>query len=199
MEILEKELIKKSQNGNVESFEELISNYQKKVFNIAFGMMHNQDDAYDISQEVFIRVFKSIKKFKGQSSFSTWLYRITTNACLDELRKRKNNKNIISIDQEIQLEEGEVFRQIEDNGPTPELIVERNELKEIVRDAISQLSNEHKEVIILRDIHGFSYDDIAEIIKCPQGTVKSRINRARSMLKDILKNKRELWDKDYVK
>ena len=161
--------------------------------------MHNHDDAYDISQEVFIRVFKSIKKFKGQSSFSTWLYRITTNACLDELRKRKNNKNIISIDQEIQLEDGEVFRQIEDDGPTPELVAERNELREIIKEAISKLSDEHKEVIVLRDIQGFSYDDIAEIIKCPQGTVKSRINRARRMLKEILKNKVELWDKDYVK
>lgn len=199
MEIIEKELIKKSQKGDIESFEKLISNYQKKVFNIAFGMMHNHDDAYDISQEVFIRVFKSIRKFKGQSSFSTWLYRITTNACLDELRKRKNNKNIISIDQEIQLEDGEVFRQIEDDGPTPELVAERNELREIIREAISKLSDEHKEVIVLRDIQGFSYDDIAEIIKCPQGTVKSRINRARRMLKEILKNKVELWDKDYVK
>jgi RNA polymerase sigma-70 factor (ECF subfamily) len=199
MEIIEKELIKKSQKGDIESFEKLISSYQKKVFNIAFGMMHNHDDAYDISQEVFIRVFKSIRKFKGQSSFSTWLYRITTNACLDELRKRKNNKNIISIDQEIQLEDGEVFRQIEDDGPTPELVAERNELREIIKEAISKLSDEHKEVIVLRDIQGFSYDDIADIIKCPQGTVKSRINRARRMLKEILKNKVELWDKDYVK
>ncbi len=199
MEIIERELIKKSQKGDIESFEKLISSYQKKVFNIAFGMMRNHDDAYDISQEVFIRVFKSIRKFKGQSSFSTWLYRITTNACLDELRRRKNNKNIISIDQEIQLEEGEVFRQIEDDGPTPELAAERNELREIIGEAISQLSDEHKEVIVLRDIQGFSYDDIADIIKCPQGTVKSRINRARRTLKEILKNKMELWDKDYVK
>ncbi|NSW92293.1 MAG: sigma-70 family RNA polymerase sigma factor [Firmicutes bacterium] len=199
MEIIEKDLIRKSQKGDIEAFEQLIESYQKKVFNIALGMMGNYDDANDISQEVFIKVFKSIRNFRQQSSFSTWLYRITTNACLDELRKRKNSKNIISIDQVIHLENGEVVRQIEDDGPTPESTAERNELKEAVRDAIFQLSNEHKEVIILRDIQGFSYDDIAKIISCPQGTVKSRINRARNMLKEILKSKMELWDKDYVK
>ncbi|HOJ11975.1 MAG TPA: sigma-70 family RNA polymerase sigma factor [Clostridiales bacterium] len=199
MENNEKVLIEKSQNGDIEAFEKLIEAYQRKVFNIALGMFGNYEDASDMAQEVFIRIFKSIKSFKGQSLFSTWLYRITTNVCLDELRKRKN-KNVISIDEEIHLDDGEgVVRQIIDESPSPDVIAEKKELKKVVNDAILELSAEHKEVIILRDIQGFSYDEIAEIIKCPQGTVKSRINRARNILKEILKNKKELWDKEYVK
>lgn len=199
MGLNEKELIEASQKGDIESFEKLISNYQKKVFNIAFRMMQNYDDAYDVSQEVFIRVFKAIKKFRGQSSFSTWLYRVTTNACLDELRRKKNSKNVISLDQEIQLEDGEVFFQIEDNRLTPELAAEENELVNVVREAITKLPDDYREVIILRDIQGFSYKEIAHIKECPQGTIKSRINRARKALKDILKGKMELWDINYVK
>jgi RNA polymerase sigma-70 factor (ECF subfamily) len=200
METCERILIERSKKGDIEAFEKLVEAYQKKVFNIALGMLNNYDDASDIAQEVFIRVFKSIKSFKGESAFSTWLYRITTNACLDELRKSKNKtKNIVSIDEDIHFEDGEAARQIVDDSPSPDMIVEANELKNIVNDAIEELSEEHKTVIILREIQGFSYEEIADIIKSPQGTVKSRISRARNILKDILKNKMELYDKDYVK
>lgn len=198
METKENVLIEKSKKGDINAFEKLIETYQKKVFNIAFGMLNNYDDANDVAQEVFIRIYKSIKNFKGESSFSTWLYRITTNACLDELRKRKN-KNVVSIDEDILFEEGEVTRQIVDDSPTPDIIAEQKELREIVNDAIAQLSEEHRTVIMLRELQGFSYEEISNIINCPQGTVKSRINRARSALKNILKSKRELYDKDYVK
>jgi len=198
METNENILIEKSRKGDIEAFEKLIEAYQKKVFNIALGILNNYDDANDIAQDVFIRIFKSIKNFKGESAFSTWLYRITTNACLDELRKRKN-KNVISLDEDIRFDGGEIPRQIVDDGPPLDVIAERNELKRIVNNAISELSEEHKTVIILREIQGFSYEEIAEVLKCPQGTVKSRISRARNILKDILKNKRELYDKDYVK
>jgi len=199
MYIPEKDLIEKAQKMDVQAFEQLVEKYQKKVFNIAFSMLNNMDDASDISQEVFIKAFKSIKHFKQNSSFSTWLYRITVNTCLDELRKRKNKSNVFSIDQVIHLESGEVTRQLEDDRPTPDSMVENNELRALVRDSISQLSDELKEVIILRDINGLSYDDIADMLDCPLGTVKSRINRARNALKEILKRKIELWKKDFVK
>ena len=199
MYIPEKDLIEKAQKMDVQAFEQLVEKYQKKVFNIAFSMLNNMDDASDISQEVFIKAFKSIKHYKQNSSFSTWLYRITVNTCLDELRKRKNKSNVFSIDQVIHLESGEVTRQLEDDRPTPDSMVENNELRALVRDSISQLSDELKEVIILRDINGLSYDDIADMLDCPLGTVKSRINRARNALKEILKRKIELWKKDFVK
>jgi RNA polymerase sigma-70 factor (ECF subfamily) len=194
----EKLLLEKAKNGDVEAFEHLIEGYQKKVYNIALRMIGNYDDAYDMAQETFIRVFRSIKNFKEQSSFSTWVYKITTNVCLDELRKRKN-RNVVSLDDDIKLDNNEVKRQVQDDKPTPDVLVEMDELKNIVNDAINKLSGEHRTAIILRDIHGFSYEEISEIINCPQGTVKSRINRARRALKELLQTKTELLDIKYVK
>jgi RNA polymerase sigma-70 factor (ECF subfamily) len=194
----EKILLKKARNGDIEAFELLIEDYQKKAFNVAYRMMGNSEDANDLVQEALIRIFKSIKNFKEQSSFSTWVYRIVTNVCLDELRRRKN-KFTISIDEDIQLEDGNVKRQIESEGPTPEESLESKEIQDIVTKAIEELSNEHKKVIVLRDIQGFSYDEISDIMKCPEGTVKSRINRARKALREILKKQKELLSGYYVK
>jgi len=194
----EKDLLKKARNGDIEAFEQLIEDYQKRVFNIALRMIGNYDDANELAQEVFIRIFKSIKDFKEESSLSTWIYRITTNVCLDEIRKRKN-KNVVSLDEEVKLEEGDLQRQVEDTRPTPDVIAEKNEVRKLVKDAIMSLPEEQRTVIILRDIQGFSYEEIAKIMKCPEGTVKSRINRSRQILRDRLKPKMELLKGDYVK
>lgn len=194
----EKNLLTKAKNNDIDAFEKLIEIYQKKVFNIAFRMMGNYEDANDAAQEVFIRVFRSLESFKEQSAFSTWIYRITTNVCLDELRKKKNKK-LIYIDEEIKNEDGEVKRQIESDEPTPEILAEKNEIKKFINEAINSLSEEHKLVIVLRDIQGFSYNEIASITKTPEGTVKSRINRARQALKEILVLKKELLSEEFVK
>jgi RNA polymerase sigma-70 factor (ECF subfamily) len=194
----EKILIKRSKNGDIGAFEDLIEEYQQKVFNIALRMLGNYEDASDIAQEVFIKVFRAIKGFKGKSSFSTWLYRIATNTCLDELRKRKNKK-VLYIDEDIKLEDSDLQRQIEDDSPTPDVIAEKKEIGAIVNEAIDKLSDEHKAAIILRDIQGFSYLEIAEILNCPEGTVKSRINRGRRTLKELLENKLELLEGYFVK
>ncbi|RCX16524.1 RNA polymerase RpoE-like sigma-24 subunit [Anaerobacterium chartisolvens] len=191
-------LLEKAKKGDVEAFEQLIAGYQKRVFNIALKMIGNPEDASELAQETFIRVFKSIGKFKEESLFSTWIYRIATNICLDELRKRKGKKEI-SLDEDIKLENGEVSRQIEDTGPSPEAVAERNELRRKVNDAIGLLTEEHRLVIIMRDIQGFSYEEIAKITGCPEGTVKSRINRARQSLKQLLKDRVELLNEEYVK
>lgn len=194
----EKHLLRMAKSGDVEAFEQLIEGYQRKIFNIAFRMLGNYDDAGDMAQEVFIRMYKSISSFKEQSSLSTWIYRITTNVCLDELRKRKNRK-ITYIDEEIRLDDGDVKRQMENEGPSPEDYAETNEIKKVVRDAILQLPEEYRIIIVLRDIQGFSYEEIAAILKCPEGTVKSRISRARHALGNILVSKKELLIDDYVK
>lgn len=194
----EKGLLERAKAGDIAAFEQLIESYQKKIFNIALRMLGNYDDAGDLSQEVLIRIYKSIGSFKEQSSFSTWIYRITTNVCLDEIRKRKNRK-IISLDEEIRLEDGEMKRQIESDEPSPEETAEAEDLKKIVNDAIGRLSEEHRIVIVLRDLQGLSYEEIAEVLKCPEGTVKSRINRGRQALKNILASKRELLLDGYVK
>jgi len=198
MAVEERVLIEKSKAGDVAAFEELISSYQKKIFNLAYRMLGNINDADDLAQETFIRVFKSISNFKGESSFSTWIYRIATNVCLDELRKRKNKK-AVSLDDEIKVDDGEIKRQIESDSPLPDEIAEREELRLLVKHAISDLPEEQRLIISLRDIQGLSYDEIAQVLDCPSGTVKSRINRARQALKKILMARKELLDYDYVK
>lgn len=189
----EKALIRKCKNGDINSFELLIEQYQKKVFNIAFRMMGNQEDASDIAQEVFIRVYKSIKNFKEESSLSTWIYRIATNVCLDELRKRKKN-NIISINSTLQLDDSELTLELEDPGDRPDELLQKKELCREIQEAIECLNEEHKAVIVLRDINGLSYEEISKILQCSLGTVKSRINRARSSLKSILLKSKEHFD-----
>jgi RNA polymerase sigma-70 factor (ECF subfamily) len=194
----EKELVEMARAGDVKAFELLIEGCEKKVFNIAYRMIANYEDASELAQEVFIKAFKSIGKFKGDSLFSTWIYKITTNVCLDEIRKRKNRK-VISLDENIVYEGNEIKRQLKDEEPGPEIKAESNEIKKAVKESINELPEDYKTVIILRDIQGFSYEEIARIISCPEGTVKSRINRARQALKKILEHKRELLSEEYVK
>ncbi len=196
----EKFLLERSKAGDVAAFEILIEAYQKKIFNLAYRIVGNYDDAGDLMQEALIRVFKSIANFKEQSSFSTWVYRITTNVCLDDIRKNKNkNKRVLSLDEEIHLENGDMKRQIMSDDPLPDEIAEREELRRIVSNAIDSLPEEQRLVITLRDIQGLSYGEIKEVLNCPSGTVKSKINRARKALKDVLLKKQELYNAEYVK
>ena len=184
MNDIESRLIKKCKKGNINAFEELIKKYERTSYNIALKMLKNPDDAMDISQESLIKVFRSIKNFKFQSSFSTWLYKIVVNTCLDHLRKRQ--VKVYSIDNPIQMEDGEIQRDIMNDLQVPEIVIEKKMTREIVRKAVDRLNNDHRTIIILRDIQEFSYQEISDILDCSIGTVKSRINRARSKLKDIL-------------
>ena len=186
----EQELIQLCKDGDREAFNQLISKYQKQVFNIAYGMLSDYEDASDAAQEVFVKVYRSIASFKGQSSFSTWIYRICANVCNDSLRKRKRHGLTVSIEGED--EDGKIS-EIPSDNPTPEESVMMNEKQKIVREAINSLSNEYKEIIVYSDINQLSYEEISGILKCPSGTVKSRLNRARNALRKILSEKRELF------
>ncbi|WIV10516.1 sigma-70 family RNA polymerase sigma factor [Proteiniborus sp. MB09-C3] len=191
----EQNLIKKCVNGNLKAFDELIEKYEKTAYNIALRMLKNPEDAMDVSQEAFIKVFKSIKTFNFESAFSTWLYRIVTNTCLDFLRKKSTI--VYSLDNPIQTEDGEMERDIPDGSHSPEELLEKKLTKELVNNAIGKLEENHRVVIILRDIQGFSYEEISNILDCSIGTVKSRINRARNNLKDIVMKEMEL-NKEYI-
>ncbi len=183
----EKELIKKAQEGDLQAFEELILTHEKIVYNVALRMMNHSEDAKDISQEVFLKAYRNIKNFDERSKFSTWLYRITTNTCIDEMRKRKG-KQSYSLEAELENEEGGVQRQVADEGETPEEALLRTEKQSEIVQALAQLVEEQRNIVILRDVRGLSYDEIAEILELPIGTVKSRISRARTQLKnEILK------------
>lgn len=197
MEEQEKLLVSRSQKGDISAFEELIYNYEKKAYNIAFRIMGNEEDAKDMTQEAFIKIYKSIGNFRGESTFSTWLYRIVTNVCLDELRKRKKNSTI-PLEMNIETEKGNAVLELSAEKETPEDIYEQVEKKHMIQSAISSLADDYKTVIILRDVQGFSYEEIATMLNCSLGTIKSRINRARNLLKDKLRHQLELYEKKSV-
>lgn len=186
-DLKERELIRKAKQGDMLAFEELILKHEKIVYNVALRMMNHSEDAKDISQEVFLKAYRSLGNFDERSAFSTWLYRITHNTCIDEMRKRKG-KQSYSLEEELENEEGSMQRQIADEGDTPEESLLRQEQKSEILQALDTLSEEHKAAIILRDVKGLSYEEIAEILELSLGTVKSRISRARNQLKiEILK------------
>jgi len=196
LDATEKRLVELSVSGDVEAFETLIQSHQKKVYNIALRMTKNPEDAQELVQDALVRAFTSIKKFRGDSSFSTWLYRITINVCTDFLRKR-NKAVLISMEQGAAANDNGQAMQIPEETPGPEELAEKAQLKELLRDAMDSLSDEHRQVLILRDMMDLSYKEIADTLNVNEGTVKSRINRARTGLKEIIIQRTELF-KDYL-
>ena len=181
----ENKLVNKAVKGDNSAFEALMEKHMGIIYNIALRMTANQDDAEDMTQEIMIKIFRSLGSFKGNSKFSTWIYRVAVNTCLDELKKKKNKKHL-SLDAEISGDDGENQIEIKDDSPSPEKLAEQNELRDMVAAAVKLLSDEHRAVIVLRDIRGMSYSEFAGILGCSDGTVKSRISRARAQLKMIL-------------
>lgn len=192
----EKILVEKSAGGDVQAFETLIKSHQNKVYNIALRMTKDPEDARELSQDALVRAFIAIKKFRGDSSFATWLYRITMNVCTDFLRK-KSKAVVFSIDQGISGYENEQTLQFADDKPGPDDISEKNQLKKLVRDAMDMLPPEHRQVLVLRDLMDMPYKDIAHTLNVNEGTIKSRINRARESLKKVITGRSELFQ-DYV-
>lgn len=183
-------LIDKAVKGDINSFESLIIKYEKMVFNIAYRVFGNTEDAKDMAQEVFIKFYKNIKKCDNSKSVKTWIYTIAYNTCIDEVRKRKG-KSTVSIDKDIDTDEGSFSKQLPSNEVTPENAVINKEKTIMIQKAINKLSEEHKILIVYRDINGFSYSEIAEITNLSLGTVKSRLSRARNSLKNIIKKDME--------
>lgn len=181
------ELVTRAQEKSAEAFETLVLRYQDRVFNTAFRFTGDRSLAEDITQEVFLKVFGSLKKFLKKSSFSTWLYRITVNACTSHWRRQGAQKR----GKEVPLpggseESGKAAFDPPSDVERPEEAMLRDERNRIVQEAILGLEEEFRVVVVLRDIEGFSYEDIAEIIERPVGTVRSRLHRARNELKEKL-------------
>ena len=193
-DLKEKDLIRKAKQGDMHAFEELILKHEKIVYNLALRMMNHSEDAKDVSQEVFLKAYRSLSNFDERSAFSTWIYRITHNTCIDEMRKRKGKQNY-SLEEELENEEGSMQRQIADEGDTPEESLLREEQKSEILQALDSLSEEHKAAIVLRDVKGLSYEEIAEILEVSLGTGISRISRARIQLKNEILKMREQNEK----
>ena len=176
--------IQLAKEGDEQAFEALVTAYERKVYNYALRSTGNEQDAMDITQEVFLRVFRSLSGFKEESSFSTWLYRITFNICIDFSRKNaKRNENSLSLDGEAA--DGKEL-ELPDERHAPETAYDRKELREEIAGAILRLSEQHREVLVMREISGLSYAEIAEVLELEEGTVKSRIARARENLRKII-------------
>jgi RNA polymerase sigma-70 factor, ECF subfamily len=176
------------QNGDTEAFEILVERHQKKMLNTAFRMMGNYDEACDVTQEAFLAAYKSIKQFKAEAKFSTWLYRIVVNYSKNRLKQLRNiaMREGVSIDDSGEIKTEEMLNQSLVNGASPGAYLEKREREVQVQKCITSLDEEYREVLVLRDIQGFSYEEIRDILKIPDGTVKSRLFRARNALKDCL-------------
>ena len=186
----EDELVRMSKDGDIDAFEELVCRYERKIFTAAYRLIGNREDAADLAQEAFLRAFRSIKSFRAEASFLTWMYTIVTNLCRDELRKR-SRVQIESLDERVALEDSEVSKQFSSNESGPAELYEQKELQEKIQALINTLLPEYRMALVLRDIQGLSYEQMATQLDCSLSTVQSRINRARNHMKDKLLAERE--------
>jgi len=185
-------LVHQARNGSREAFSALMELYQAKVYNLAYRMTGSAEDAADLCQETFLNAWRGLPNFQGNSSFSTWLYRLTNNACLDFIRREKKRRgmDVLSLNDD----EKDFDELIPDNSPTPQAKLEEKERSEALRRALGKLSEEHRQVLLLREISGLSYTEIAKVIGQEEGTVKSRIARARLSLRNILREEGNFFD-----
>lgn len=176
----EKVLLGRAKKGEIDAFEALVTAYERRVYSLALRSTGSEADAADITQEVFLRAYRSLETFRGESGFSTWLYRITVNLCVDLARKNSG------VQQETldELHAAAVPDTCSDHQP--EAALANSELRRELDIALSMVSEEHRKIVILRDVAGMSYADIAAALELEEGTVKSRLARARAALRKIL-------------
>ena len=173
-------IVRKVLGGDANAFETLVLEYEKNVYNIALRMMGNSEDAADMTQEAFIKAYNSLQSFRGDSKFSVWLYRIVSNVCLDFLRS-KNRRPTVSLS--VEDDDGEDAQlDVADESQSPELLLDRKLTRDSVRRGLDSLPPDYRQILLLREIQGLSYDEIAQALSLEVGTVKSRIFRARKRL-----------------
>ncbi len=180
----------KAAEGDTAAFERLVRKYEKYVCTTVYSVVRNYDDSFDVAQEVFLKLYHNIGSFKGESSFASWLYRIAKNTALDFLRKEKNNRSNISMS--VENDDGEETEmEVPDTSVSsnPEKCAERRETRDIIYQSLDEISEQHREIIVLRDINGYSYEEISEMLGLEYGTVKSRLFRARDALRKKLLEK----------
>lgn len=176
------DLVRLAQKGNIKAFEQLIMNYQNRVYTYCYQLTGNHDNAQDLAQDVFIQAFKSLDSFRREADFGTWLRRITLNKWINA--QRKNKIITVSLNEPVATAKGEYAREIAASDESPEEKIEQEEFLELVWQALGRLSPEFRQVLILRDMEEYSYEEIAGILGCSLGTVKSRINRGRKYIRE---------------
>ena len=182
------ELVKRCQAGDSSAFNSLVTRYRSKVFTMVYGMVQNEQDAWDLAQEGFLKAWKSIHRFKGESSFYTWLYRIMTNVTIDSLRRRGIHGEAEFDDRIAAVDVEPGSRTTPSSVPLPHKKVEHREIRDRIDEAIAKLSPEHRAVIVMKEIEDLQYNEIAEILSCSLGTVMSRLFYARKKLQSLLRD-----------
>jgi len=170
------ELVGLCQKGDVDAFDRLFYKYRDKIYRTAYRMINNQEDALDLTQEIFLKAYRNIGKYNFKSEFSTWLYRLAINLCIDELRKRKNSNEVLmdTIPENLRYSD------------TPEDIILSEEQESLIWKALNLLKEKDRVVIILREMEGLSYEEIANTLKCSMGRAKSRIHESREKFRKAL-------------
>lgn len=186
----ETRLIRESQAGSNEAFDGLVALHQSRVFNISLRLVGDRETALDCAQEAFLRAYHAIRSFRGDCAFTTWLYRITSNVCMDELRRRKPTESL-SADED---ETADPLERLAEDGPGPEQRLLQEERRRAVLKALGRLPELHRSVLVLYDLQGLSYEEVAGVLQVSLGTVKSRLNRARLALKEALESVKELFE-----
>lgn len=179
-------LIERLRNRDEAAFEEFVSQFERSIYNLALRQIGHPQDAQDITQEVFLRIYRGIANFRADAKLSTWVYQITLNACVDLTRRRVRHPELPLV---VQNEDGdETMLDTPDETYAPEPLYERTALREQIADGLQKLSDEYRRILILRDVNGLSYDEIGQVLALPEGTVKSRLFRARDRLAAILRD-----------
>ena len=175
----DEELVARSRTGDAESFNQLISRWERPIYALAYRVIGREEDARDVTQETFLRAFRGLAAFKGQAKFSSWLYRIALNLCRDWIRRKKRSP-IATLPEDVELED-----LVSDTGPTEtvEDLVSRRELSELVEAAMARLPEEQRTAIILKEYHGMTFQEIADLQGCPLSTVKTRLYQGLSVLR----------------
>ncbi len=174
--------------GNREAFDVLVEKYYKKIYNLAYRFVGDREEANDLAQEIFTAAYKNLKKFRGDAKFSTWLFQIASNRGKNKFKYLKRRGHFANRPQTEEEEERDPLKSgIPDHSTNPETLLAGKQIQRLVQKAIDDLDPDHKEIVVLRDIEGFSYEEIARVLNLPEGTTKSRLHRARMVVKEKLK------------
>ncbi len=188
-DVSELDLVRRCQAGDTEAFDELVSRYRTRVFSMIYNMVHSEQDAWDLAQDSFLKAWKSIKRFRGRSSFYTWIYRIVMNVTIDWLRKKQIKGAGTEFDDAIQLRHVDpASKTVPKAEALPYETIERDEIRARIDKAIAQLSPEQRAVILMKEIDDMQYHEIAEALGCSIGTVMSRLFYARKKLQTLLRD-----------
>lgn len=188
-------LVKRVRSGDQRAFRTLVERYQRKIYSVALGMLKDKEEAMDVSQEAFVKVYRYLEHFKGDSSFYTWLYRITVNICIDVLRKRGPGRaDHVEFDETVaqDLTEANIGALGSRLGTNPQKAALRKELAQKIQEALQEVPEKHRAILLLREIEGMSYEDLARTLEIPKGTVMSRLFHARAKVQKILSEYLEL-------